>query len=357
MKKLLTILLCCSLLLTVLATASCSAIGGIGELISNLAGEETDDDSDSDIDVDVDVDTDEGGSGNTSGELPYDKDSAQSKLLELGKKDGYEITLTTTNADGETNTYVTGRKGSTIWVITNGKSGNAFVDDGGQSVTVYNYNDGTWSLENTMVGQGLENLAAVYTVSVNTYLFIANSYEDSMTRTGTGKVVGRDVIKYTYSAGNFAAAAKFNADVDKALGITLKWKIEVAADGQRAGTEMEVTSFKTGSSVTLPDLPAAGEEYMDYSGALGWPDNSFTALIPQAPGKVSMSGIQGDNFVCMAKEVSDADYRTFLSGVMAKGFDGTEQGPTFQGEDAQGNTIQLSFADGTLTIQMTRAAR
>ena len=355
MKKLMAILMTAALLLTVLMTAACS-LPDLGELESKpgeLVGEMTDENG-----APVETPTEGGnGSSDSGSDLPYDRDSAQAKLDEFGKTTGYEITLKVIGADGGETVTTTGRKGDVWWTYRSDRtSGQALVSNGNTSIAMYECSGGEWTLTSNLVGQDFATLIPMYAATSNIYLFMANTYEDDLKLVGSEKVAGRDCTKYSYSTGAMGWSMSWNCCVDKELGITLKWRIEANEGGNGGNQQMEVTDFKSGAAVTVPELPAPGEDYADYTGAMGWPSNSFTALIPQAPGTVSLSMIQGNQFAASTKDVSESDYASYVDSLKAKGFSGETQDGAFEGTDAAGNTVTVQYSEGMLLVAVVKAA-
>lgn len=355
MKKLMAILMTAALLLTVLMTAACS-LPDLGELeskLGELAGDETDENG-----APVETPTEGGnGSSDSGSDLPYDRDSAQAKLDEFGKTTGYEITFTIIAADGNETVTITGRKGDVWWTCSSDRtSGKALVSNGDTSIAMYECSGGEWTMTSNLVGQDFATLIPMYAATSNVYLFMANTYESELKLVGSEKVAGRDCTKYSYSTGAMGWSMSWNCCVDKELGITLKWRIEANEGGDGGSQQMEVTEFKSGAAVTVPDLPAPGEDYTDYTGAMGWPSNSFTALIPQAPGTVSLSMIQGNQFAAVMKDVSESDFASYVDSLKAKGFSGETQDGIFEGTDANGNTVIVQYSEGQFAVSVEKAA-
>ena len=356
MKKILSILMIAAMLMSVLSVVSCSFVN-LDELESQLGDikEKETDEEGTPIENGTTGGNGTTASGGSENELPDSGDSAKAKLEALGKTDGYEITLKVIDVSGNEYSTISCRKGNVWWSYNEDRTEGKALTGDDTHVIAYAFSDGEWRMTDNLAGQSFDNILPMYATDATIYLYMANMYGSELKYAGEDRVAGRACSKYTYSVGALGASLTWNACVDKELGITLKWKMETASEGERAGTEMEVTSFKTGSDVTVPTLPAPGEEYADYTGAMGWPDNSYTALIPKAPGTVSMSLLQDGRFGAVMKDVTEADYNAYLNELKAKGFTGETQDGIFEGTDAAGNTASVTFSDGQLVIAVTKA--
>lgn len=360
MKKIISLFLAAMLLCSSFLFTACS--GNPEENENGKPGEESADVTQADNGDEEDAETteadtpDDTDAPDEENGLEYDKDSAQARLDALGESEGYEISYKTISTDNTEESYTTGQKGNVWWMLT-GDGGNAFVLNGEDGVAMYDLNDGEWTLSSNLVGQNLEGIMSLYGVFNSMYLFMANQRESDLVKVGSDTIVGRACTKYSYKIATLGAAAEWNAYVDDEIGITLKWDMAVVDSGSRGGTAMEVTSFKTGADVSVPDLPEAGEEYMDLTGALGWPENSFTALIPQAPGTVTMSMIQDGKFGALLSDVTADDYAAYITALKDAGFQvmGDEETEnTFTGFDKDGNQVEAEFADGQLALTVQK---
>ena len=355
MKKIIAVLLAAILMLSVAVTAGCGKndVGNSDDKPGKTEGSE----SDNDNDPEATANNDDNGDSDQEFELPYDKDSAQAKLEELGKTKGYEITMKLKNVDGSETITTSARKGDAWWSFNDDRtSGKALVSRDDKSVTEYDYNDGEWVMTSNLAGQNFSNLLPIYAGTMNIYLYMANTYQSELKHVGSEKIAGRDCSKYSYSAGVPGYSVKWNCCVDKELGITLKWSMETKDGNASGGQEMEVTEFKTGNGVIIPTFPEPGEEYTDYTGAMGWPSNSFTEMIPKAPGTVSLSMIQDGKFSAMLKGVTEAEFNAYVDALKAKGYNGDIQEFLFEGFDDNGNKVSVQFAGDQLLIAVEKNA-
>lgn len=328
------------LLVTVLSAASCGVDDIIGKFTDN---EETTVASDS---TDKPDDPDGPGSDIDS------KKAVQDKLYEFGKTTGYEFTMNITS-NGETSTYTTGFKGN-VWWTYEGESGMAMVEQKDGFISLYSFDGEEWEIDSNILGQDAQSLRDIYGSALSAYLYNASNYSSTMKKVGSETVAGRSCDKYSYSDSAYTVFASYDASVDKELGITMKWHYTISAGDESGSVGMEITSFNSGSSVTVPTLPDPGEDYMDYSGVLGWPSNSYTALIPQLPGKVSMSAIQDGQFVAISSGVTAADFSAYVAALQAKGFEGELNDTIFTGTNSDGISVMTLFSDGSITVSVSK---
>lgn len=355
MKKLLALFLAFTMLLSGLVLSSCS-LSNNEDNHGKVEDENGDNGNNENHESHENNPSGENQESGSNDNLPIDQDSAQAKLEELGKTDGYEITMKVIDVDGDERINVTGRKGNVWWVYSDDKSsGTALVDRDGTSIISYELDDSEWNMGQNLVGQDFSYILPIYSTTTNVYLFIANAYDGSLKYEGKDNVAGRACSKYSYSTGVMGASLSYAACIDDLTGVTLKWIIETTSEGVTGSQQMEVLSFKTGSSVVIPDLPAPSEDYMDFTGAMGWPSNSFTAMIPQAPGTVTTSMIQDNQFAVMLNDVSEDDFNSYVSSLISYGFDGESQDASFEGYDTNGNCVNAVFADGQLAISVTKS--
>lgn len=338
MKKLLTLLLALSLLLSMTLLTAC---GGT-------------EDFDDDEQKQEEENGDNAGGGSSSSDMGT-REQAEAKLQNLGKTSGYEITLTM-NSYGSESTVTSGVKGNVAWVYTGENSGSAIVRQSDTFFSMYSFNGDEWESTNNIVGTNADEAFDMYTSAFTMYIFAASTYADVMAKCGTETVAGRTCNKYASSENALLASASYSASIDKELGITMKWRVATSVAGAgSASIETEVTSFKTGAQVTVPDLPDPSEDYTDSQGLLGWPTNSYTALLPRLPGTVKYSAIRRGQFLASSEGVSEADFRAYVTALENRGFEGETDGFGFIGTDENGNEVGFNYDEGTLTVTLMMA--
>ncbi len=113
--------------------------------------------------------------------------------------------------------------------------------------------------------------------------------------------------------------------------------------------------------MTVPTYPEAPEDYTDYDGSLGWPSNSFSALVPEIPGTVSSSYIRRNEFSITAEETNNDEFTGYLSALETMGFTGEVTGsasrPTYNGSDAAGNTVNVQLIAGSTIVLTVNKAK
>lgn len=290
------------------------------------------------------------------------EETASNRLSELGKTKGFEITMEINDASQGNEAAITyGRKGDVVWLITNNESGNAFAQPEAGTVSMYEYSDGKWEATTTMASDNFEDAAKIYTTVADMYLFRVDSSSEEVKKDGSDTVAGRKCTKYKYEASALTVKAEAKASIDNETGVVLKYDYTLDSGDESGSTHMVVTSFKIGDEVKLPDFPEAGEDYMDMTGARGWVENSYTALIPKAPGTVAISTVSDNTFTAGMNNVTKDDAKKYISDCQAKGFKGeVDEEGSFTGTDAAGNELSISLmeSDGQsqLLIILTKAA-
>ena len=287
---------------------------------------------------------------------PFDKDASVAKLDALGEKDGYEIEYTLTDENGRENKILLARKGDTGWRVSERdgrKEGEAFVQLPDNTYDGYAFDGEEWSFAYKTVQSEPADVNSFLTLAAqdDANLYYANDFEDKLTSEGSAEIAGRRCEKFTCGTENSDSFAV--AYIDKELGITVKWE----SGAENGNVLLEITSVKTGKDVEIPGLPEAGEDYQDSRGVLGWTDNSFTKLIPKAPGKVQYSNISDGRLGVLLKDVTADDFEAYFKALTDAGFEGETEDGIFCGEDSAGNVIIVDFDsdDGEMIIQLAKA--
>ncbi len=349
MKKFLSVIALILVMTMMVSTfASCGIIEKITEAIENI--EIPDDDPDNPDNPDKPDNPDNPDNPDEPAEP-----TVTEKLAEFGKKTGYEITMNT-NSDGYESTVVLGRKGNAFWVITDG-SGSAFVSTADTEYVLYSFNGEEWESGMKMPTTNFEDTIDIYQSIYAGMLFYATP-DSSYDNQGSATIAGRPCHKYKYEQSSLGASASILTWIDDELGLTLKWEYDISVTDSSGSTSMEVSSFKTGSDVILPAFPEPSEDYVDYTGAQGWPDNSYTQLIPQAPGTVLVSMIANGQFAAQTSGVTEDDYKAYIDAAKAMGFDMAEEGYSAAGLDSNGNELAVEFdiEGGQMMVALSKVA-
>ena len=196
-----------------------------------------------------------GGGGSGSGEI-LTAEQASTKLKTIGD---YVII-----AEAYSEEFEVGRKGNTYWSINDG-DGQAIVIDGEliHSYDTYEDTDGTikWRFcdSDPYVEEDLDSDIEDLQSGFSTWLFFASN-TTGLTKAGSETIAGRPCTRYTQSEsfayGGQSASVSQNLYIDNATGITMKWEISGSSNEGSASVSYTVKSFKTGSAVTAPVLPA-----------------------------------------------------------------------------------------------------
>lgn len=215
----------------------------------------------------------DGGDGDlVEGDI-VDEEESKNKLKEIGDTIGFEITLRTTSSEedeegedeeGEDEASVSeftiGIKNSIFWTKDEGTYTTAYKLEE-NTVQWYSYEEGEEEGEGGFIYCGEADIQE-YESSFNNItmmFYMASDYVMGEVRNvGQVLMLGRQCTKYS-SKMDFGAygSLSYNIVIDNETGITMK--IEATAEnGLEGSTDFatyEVVEFKTGDSVTTPELP------------------------------------------------------------------------------------------------------
>ena len=209
--------------------------------------------------------------GNSNGEesLPISEEQSQQKMQQLAQSDGYYLEFKySSSSDGEASEedhFYYGVKGDVVWMGQD-EDGLALKKEGNQ-YHYYSLEDGNYSFVYSVTNEQAEGLDSAYMSIYTMWLYYGNAFDGQLTKGADTKVAGRSCNTYTFSYSNLGnlssvmgagvASLKYEIAVDKELGITMKLSV-AGKSSEGSGTfSYEVTKFVTGSSVTVPTLPAA----------------------------------------------------------------------------------------------------
>lgn len=203
-----------------------------------------------------------GGNGDNSISLPNTAEEAQNKLLQLAKSQGFEITFLSNGEEDGTNngpeSMTLGYKSDVLWVVE--EAAYKKVDS---KIELYDYNTNSKSYEFQAEMSESEQFSLEQTLKQVTAAFyigyeIALNPQNTLGYISSEKSVtfnGRAAKEYTYSYRGLEGAADLKLVFDNETGITLKVEGSASSsDGSFSTGTYEVTSFKTGSAVTVPTL-------------------------------------------------------------------------------------------------------
>lgn len=211
----------------------------------------------------------DGGEGDlVEGDIVNEEES-KNKLKEIGDTIGFEITLRTTSSEedegeeeGEASVseFTMGIKNSIFWAKDEGVYTTAFKQEE-NTIQWYSYEEGEEEGEGEFVYCGEVDIQE-YESSFNNItmmFYMASDYVMGEVRNaGQVLMLGRQCTKYS-SKMDFGAygSLSYNIVIDNETGITMK--IEATAEnsfeGYTGSSTYEVVEFKTGDSVTAPELP------------------------------------------------------------------------------------------------------
>ena len=209
-----------------------------------------------------DAPEDNGGSDDGSGTgAVISAEEAAAKLNQIGD---YVIVSEVTSTGSEPEVYELGRKGNTYWAFYEGDY-DAFVIDG-ENIHTYYGDEGAggkieWTFDETVpyTEDGMESYIDNMQIAFSTWLYYGNYLASALEKNGSGSVAGRSCTRYTYSNtvsyGVEYASATYDVYIDNATGVTMKVVMSGSTNEGSGSFSYIVKSFKTGNSVTAPNLP------------------------------------------------------------------------------------------------------
>ncbi|MBP5307897.1 MAG: hypothetical protein J6Z34_02055 [Clostridia bacterium] len=191
---------------------------------------------------------------------------SKQKMEELGREEGYEVTLVYGTEEGTDGEFTFGCKGDVVWAYV-GEDGYA-VKKEGDNVYTYSTQDGVFQFEAQVSEEEAQNYSSVYMNIYNEWLYYGNGFDGMLKKGSDANVAGRPCHTYTFKMGDLGVINNFigqyvsgvnleyRINVDVEYGITMKLNVLAEAEGESNSVNFEVTSFKTGNAVTVPTLPS-----------------------------------------------------------------------------------------------------
>jgi hypothetical protein len=206
---------------------------------------------------------DDGGDGdaNEGEHLPYNKQQVEDNVATLSAE-GYEIKYVATDSESEKYEATYGLKDNYFWYESG--DNNFFIYANGSKCQQYEFDEveNKWKKDGELfdIGEGVD-LSKTYKEAYSAVFYQANYY-DSVA--GFKKVkeltfAGRSATEYKFHQG-VAGIAEVNIDliIDNTTGMTLYWDGSGRdyTNGESGSASYEVTSFKVGIQVVIPDHEA-----------------------------------------------------------------------------------------------------
>ena len=187
--------------------------------------------------------------------LPYNEAQAQANMETLAT-DGYEISFTTTDDNGEKESSTLGTKDGFFWHYAGESKDLVYANDTTTQDYVWEDNIFKKDGEPTVFPANL-NPGKIMLATYSGVFYQANYYDSS---DGFHKVkdltfAGRSATEYRFHEGVVGIVElTIEVIIDKATGITLYWDVSGHAytTGESGSASYEVTSFKTGAQVVIP---------------------------------------------------------------------------------------------------------
>ena len=204
--------------------------------------------------------------GEKGSNLEFTEEQAKAKVRELAQTEGFEITFKYTSSDSESNEVsetTLGQKDGYTWWASSGSQ--SMWKETETTIVTYSYdeNSGKYSVAYTYNKAELqetygEAYSRMYSLDIYaTFLYMGNMYDgyEGYHKVKDLTYVGRSATQYDLKESNGLAYVTATVIIDKATGITLYWGVAGAdVQGNSGSASYQVTSFKTGSEVSVPAI-------------------------------------------------------------------------------------------------------
>jgi len=193
--------------------------------------------------------------------LEFTQEQAKEKVRQLAQTDGYEISLKYTSSDSEGSDLeelTIGQKEGFTWTVS-GDSRTLWKEEETQ-FTIYNYDSEQlkFVVVHTYTKEELASLGITEFYSLDlygTFLYMGNYYDglEGYHKVKDLTFAGRSATQYKLKETYASAYVEAKVIIDKETGLTLYWGWEGRdLEGESGSAAYEVTSFKTGSEVSVP---------------------------------------------------------------------------------------------------------
>jgi hypothetical protein len=186
------------------------------------------------------------GSNNNGGAFEFGEDYISNNL-----KGDYQIIYNVTAyQDGETeNITMEQIRTAEGYYWATGDDGVLFIKNG-ENYDLYVKNGDKYENSGILYPK---DTAEIMMSSVSMYMTTYAAYGDSLNKTGSQTIAGRDCNEYTldYTYPGFGYKYKYTYCIDKETGVCLKVQMAIEGAGEKIGYEFECTKFQT-SGVSLP---------------------------------------------------------------------------------------------------------
>ena len=200
--------------------------------------------------------------------LPFSLQQAKDRTNELGKTQGFEITMNYNDGEDENGSMLFARKGDTMWFRNQEQGEQA---EGGAIIKiqdtyyqfVYNAETEQYDFDKPLEDEDEEAYNNLLD-NAQEWLYYGNLLAGTLfKKKGTDTVAGRECLVYEFGLSSvvamFGAKIKCDIYIDSQIGITLKLDVEgQGQDGEGGEAHIETTSFLTGNQVNVPTLTVPG---------------------------------------------------------------------------------------------------
>ncbi len=190
--------------------------------------------------------------------LAISKEQAKEKMAQLATTSGYEITFRYVDSqdEGEPATQTVGMKDDYCWFYSGSQKDMIhFESDNSVKVFEWSEEESTFKVNTDAYPLPAETYKELYE-SYGTWLYFAFTYDglDGFHKVKDTTFVERSAIEYKLRETYMGAYVEAKVIIDKETGITLYLGWEGRdLEGESGSAAYEVTSFKTGAQVSVPE--------------------------------------------------------------------------------------------------------
>ena len=198
--------------------------------------------------------------------LPNTKEESANKLYQLANSQGVEIIFTAQGDGEEPDSETIGFKNNTLWIAEE----SAYQKDG-NNIAVYEYDLESKQYVFSAQMPESEQMSLDYLIKTLTaglyvgYEFADNSQAGFISSSKDVTFLGRSAKEYTYSYRGAEGLADINIIFDNETGVTLKVYAKAVVGQEGSSATYEITSFKVGNAVRVPNLVKRGSDSSDPS--------------------------------------------------------------------------------------------
>ena len=179
-------------------------------------------------------------------------EQSQTVLYSLGLSKGFEITFKINESESTTIGY----KDNIMWINTEDSS-SVYKNEGGSLVHIFEMEEDDYQYCGTLETE-FEEMYKAFSSTIFSTAAIYQSRE--FTKKGTEEVAGYKCNVYTSTYAYLNNYATIDVYADSETGLIFKIYVEESAEGEKeSGILLEVTEFKTGETINVPQVEVPEE--------------------------------------------------------------------------------------------------